>query len=977
MVEAHKDNQRTDAGESGTAVGEGQAVGGIFSLKWKAVLAVVAALAALIAGQVLYSHSHQQQTFAEQHRLSLARSQRELQERVQNELDRLQQLAQQLPNQPGLREFLPSADAARLQELLELLGGDLGQRWRVSALALYDRGNRLLAAWEGDGAEHSRAQQVLNWTRQVSGSGTPVQALHCAATCWLYTVVPMHQDRRQVGAVLAVAPLAPVLQALQRVSGGEAGVLLPLEAGPGPGTVLADWGQRLLGIGEGSRLQQLLQSAASRQRLPEGAARLSLDWNQRRYELVLLPLPSATGAPRLVLAQSVTDLAGGSGLGIVLLGGVLAWVLAGGVLLTVLWGPLGRLGAITRSLPLLAQRQFGRAWEELARQCRASGGDEVDRLGRGLMAVSKALDRAEAENAEQCRAANERLAELGREHGFLSGILTAAQVAVLTQDGQGRILTANPTAQNLTGYKETELRGRDFFETLFAEGAAGLRWRLKEELALRKHRLDHLSHESLTIRKDGTIRSISWYHSRLPGKPGEDPLILSIGVDSTERRSNESRLAWMTEHDALTGLPNRRRFVEELEHRLRAAANAPAALLLLRLDQYQQLMESGGYHSADLALKVVARLLASDKVPAELRARLGGEEFALVLTGDNADLGPQLAESLNRALRRTPVTAGEHSAALSVSIGIACFPEHGRTPSDLLGNADLALHKAREQGGGCYHIYSEADKTWERVRQRAYWKDKVSQALTNDRFVLYFQPIIELRTGNIAYFEVLLRMLDERGGVISAARFIEAAERGGMIHAVDRLVVSKAFEALAVVNLRGLEVGFSINLSGHAFNDPQLLPHIRRELERHPVATRNIVFEINETAAVSDFAVASSLMLGVKELGCRFALDNFGIGFSSFYYLKHLPVDFLKINGAFVRDLARNMDDQTLVRAIAQTAAGFGKQTIAEAVETEPALDLLREFGVDYAQGYYIGKPLRAEAAFRKIERERALAAAR
>jgi EAL domain-containing protein (putative c-di-GMP-specific phosphodiesterase class I) len=278
------------------------------------------------------------------------------------------------------------------------------------------------------------------------------------------------------------------------------------------------------------------------------------------------------------------------------------------------------------------------------------------------------------------------------------------------------------------------------------------------------------------------------------------------------------------------------------------------------------------------------------------------------------------------------------------------------------------MYQAKEEGRGHWHMFSDADESLERMRTRVYWKDRVSRALAEDRFVLFFQPILAIESGNVGHYEVLLKMLNDDGSVVGAAQFIDAAERGGVIHAVDRLVVAKAIEALAAINRRGWNVAFSINLSGHVFSDPEMPPHLRRMLDLHKVDPSKVIFEITETAAVADFAVANELMLSIKELGCRFALDDFGIGFSSFYYLKHLPVDFLKIDGSFIRQLPDSIEDQVIVRAISQAAKGFGKITVAEYVESEMTLSLLREYGIDYAQGYLISKPLSADVAFRSLK---------
>ena len=531
---------------------------------------------------------------------------------------------------------------------------------------------------------------------------------------------------------------------------------------------------------------------------------------------------------------------------------------------------------------------------------------------------------------------------------------------IVTQDRRGQIIMVNAYAQTVTGYRQAELVGRDFFAALFPEDAAD-RQRLREELASNKHK--HLRHESLLTCKNGSIRNITWFHSRLTAPAPEDPEVLSVGLDITKRLGAESRLAWLSDHDTLTGLLNRRRFQEEAELVLTAARrhNKTGALLFIDLDHFKYINDTSGHHSGDALLKAVGKTLSNNIEAADVVARLDGDEFAILVRDTDAQGAEQAAADIEHTLYNLSFKAGNQTLRISASIGIVLFPLHADTVGDLMASADLAMFQAKEEGRGHWHLFSKDDETRERMRSRVYWRNKVSKALAEDRFLLYFQPIMEIRSRCISHYEVLLRMRDDDGSIIGPAHFVDAAERGGMINALDRLVVSKAVGFLAELNRYGHNVAFAINLSGYAFNDPQLLPHLQQELQTHRVDTSKVIFEITETAAVSDFAVANSLMLAIKELGCRFALDDFGIGFSSFYYLKHLPVDYLKIDGSFIRQLADNLDDQTIVQAMSQVAVQFGKKTIAEFVETEAVLAKLGDYAIDYAQGYLISKPLSAD----------------
>jgi EAL domain-containing protein (putative c-di-GMP-specific phosphodiesterase class I) len=369
----------------------------------------------------------------------------------------------------------------------------------------------------------------------------------------------------------------------------------------------------------------------------------------------------------------------------------------------------------------------------------------------------------------------------------------------------------------------------------------------------------------------------------------------------------------------------------------------------------------------------VGKLLADDIEKADLVARLSGDEFAVLVRDSDARGAIQTAAAMQTALNGLDLSFGGQSLRVSAGIGIVLFPTQADNIDDLLASADIALIQAKEKGFGHWHLFEEGNKTRERLRKRIYWRGEVARALTEDRFVLYFQPIMDIKANRISHYEVLLRMCDDQGNIIAPAQFIDTVERIGMIHEVDRLVVKKAIACMAELRDLGQDVMLAVNLSGRAFNDPQLLSHVRHELKQSQVDSSKLIFEITETAAVSDFAEAKSLMLAIKELGCKFALDDFGIGFSSFYYLKQLPVDYLKIDGSFIRHLAESFDDQIIVQAMSQVAAGFGKKTVAEFVETEVSLGLLRQYNIDYAQGYLIGKPQSAEDSFHLTHSNHAL----
>jgi EAL domain-containing protein (putative c-di-GMP-specific phosphodiesterase class I) len=253
------------------------------------------------------------------------------------------------------------------------------------------------------------------------------------------------------------------------------------------------------------------------------------------------------------------------------------------------------------------------------------------------------------------------------------------------------------------------------------------------------------------------------------------------------------------------------------------------------------------------------------------------------------------------------------------------------------------------------------------MQERVLWKQRVEIALAEKRFVLFVQPIVNIKDGVTSHWEVLLRMRGEAGELIAPSYFIEVAESTGLIHSLDRMVLSEAAAHLALMRDRGREITLTVNLSAHAFNDPDLLIHLKRVIQDNRLNPRQIIFEMTETAAVSDIGPARRLMEAINEIGCLFALDDFGTGFSSFDYLRQLPFEYIKIDGSFIRNLSRRPDDQVLVKAMVEIAMAFKKKTIAEQVEDAETFALLKEYGVDYSQGYYTGRPTDITEAFRLL----------
>lgn len=429
--------------------------------------------------------------------------------------------------------------------------------------------------------------------------------------------------------------------------------------------------------------------------------------------------------------------------------------------------------------------------------------------------------------------------------------------------------------------------------------------------------------------------------------------------DISERKRFESQLVHIANHDPLTGLFNRRRFDEELDRQLSEAQRygRRGALLFLDLDQFKDVNDSRGHRAGDDLLTSLAMLLRQRLRDTYIIARLGGDEFSVLLPHADEEQACAVARELLEAIRgHTFVVAGA-SLGITVSLGIALFPDHGTSAGELLSHADMAMYRAKEEGRNRASMFSP-DGDWQaQIESRIGWHQRIREALDCGLFVLSAQPILDLRSDKISQYELLLRMVGPDGELIAPSFFLDIAERSGLIQDIDRWVVRRAIELLAEHEAAGHPIRIEVNLSGKAFADRELLTIIQEDLIFRGVDPANLVLEVTETAAIANIGEAQTFVRTLQAMGCGFALDDFGVGFSSFSQLKHLPVDYLKIDGSFVQDLAANAVDQHLVQAIVSVARGLGKMTIAEFVGDGETVRLLKEYGVDYAQGYYVARP--------------------
>jgi diguanylate cyclase (GGDEF)-like protein/PAS domain S-box-containing protein len=513
----------------------------------------------------------------------------------------------------------------------------------------------------------------------------------------------------------------------------------------------------------------------------------------------------------------------------------------------------------------------------------------------------------------------------------------------------------------LTGYTEEQLAATSIDEITAPED--------RQLDSAQRRRLMRGKFESYTVEKrflhrDGHELWGQFSLSLAPEAEGGAPYAILQMQDISERRRFEQRLRYLADHDSLTGLANRRRFRGELEKQIDfyARYGGQGALLALDVDHFKHINDTAGHQAGDNVIREIAEMLRARARVSDAVARLSGDEFAVLLPQTDREGALRFAEDLRREVRNQSSSSGPDP--VTVSIGVAMFAgdtEEGGEPAMVA--ADLAMYEAKEQGRDRVVLVEDASNAEPSGQSGLSTSARIRDALVRDRLVLYQQPIVDLRTGKVNRHELLLRIADENGEMLPAGRFIQTAEQYGMVQELDRWVVGQAIELLDRIETEGNgngrnHVGLHVNLSGSSITDASVLEYIERSFDTSDAFPGAITFEITETAAVRNFETAAAFADRLSEFGSQIAIDDYGVGFGPFYYLKHLPFDLIKIDGDFIRDLPRNDADQLTVRAIVDIARGLGKQTIAEAVEEPTTVELLRDLGVDMAQGFHLGKPI-------------------
>ncbi|MBD2436815.1 EAL domain-containing protein [Nostoc sp. FACHB-110] len=545
---------------------------------------------------------------------------------------------------------------------------------------------------------------------------------------------------------------------------------------------------------------------------------------------------------------------------------------------------------------------------------------------------------------------------------------------VITTDASGLIKYLNPVAETLTGWSLNEALGMpltqvfNIINEISREPAQN-----PVEKILHSRGIVGLANQTVLITRNG--RELSIEDSAAPIRTSDGSIVGVVVVfhDVTHSRNMARLLSWQASHDNLTGLVNRWEFENRL---LQAVTNAQThkeqhALCYLDLDQFKIVNDTCGYVAGDELLREFAKLFQNGLHSSDTLARLGGDEFGILLKDCSLETAVLVAHNLREAAHKFRFVWQQNKIFnLSVSVGLVAINSETQDMNSALSAADAACYVAKNQGRNRVHIYQADDLELAKQHGEMQWVGRITKALDDNRFQLYYQSIVPVtRTASLTeHYEILLRLIDEKGKLVSPMAFIPAAERYNLMQTIDRWVIHTFFANLAQCAVsqwhhcpslnNNRDCLYTINLSGASINDDKFIDFICDQFTLHKISPALICFEITETVAIKNLAKAAGFIRSLKEFGCCFALDDFGSGMSSFAYLKNLPVDYLKIDGSFVKHIVEEPIDLAMVDAINKIGQVMGIQTIAEFVENNAILEVIQNLGVDYAQGYGVGRPL-------------------
>ena len=917
-------------------------------LHWKGFFWISLLLIALSSTFYLLNDQHLLSQFRAQRQEEMLALNRQIEGLLTRNSDRLIRLSGAVAAMSDLGDILYTKDKKRFASRLLPIVYDMD----VNRIEVYTIDAEPVWHWPQSDSASYKDTWAEAPVEQVRQKESPVTLLSCQPLCLLNAFVPILAEGKNVGVIGVGQLVADFVIEFQVVTQTDIALIMP--ASSSVGAELPSWNSRITALTNSETMSALLQRLSRQFANPaELEAGHMMDWDgNKTYEIHSVALatimPDQEGYFILIsdVTARLSAIRYAARQGLFVIAGALA--IAELLLLYLVGVPLRRLEHFARTLPLLAQGAYKEARERFSKRRRAFRlRDEIDYLCDSAVTLSDQLEANTLELAEKNH-------ELAVERDFIRGLLASAQVLVMTQTRDGVICSVNEFTSHLTGCSAEELQGRKFADLI---GDVENRGEIVAQFSgLNGNREKSLEHEHEIVGQDGERRKIVWVHTTLREEHSDGTAVLSVGLDVTERAAAESRVRWLASHDPLTGLVNRQSFNEELNRTFSEAqrTQATSALFLLDVDHFKEVNDSAGHAAGDELLRTIADEIRARTRKSDVVARLGGDEFAVLMRNTDLYGAESLARELNDRIKNRPFTFGEKHYRLGLSIGVALLPHHGTDVEKLMSNADMAMFEAKRSGRSRYSVFSYEKEQEATMNQGIYWKDVLTKGLAEKTLFFQFQPVCETLAGRTVFHEALLRLKMVDGRVVLPGEFLSHMQRSGLSLDLDSYVVRQALE---ILGSNPALPGLALNLTGAALSEDSWCEPLLEAVEAKALDPSRMIFEIAETVAIDDLGKARRITEKLTHLGFRFAVDDFGAGFGSLYYLKQLPISYVKIDRSLIQNLVPDAGERGFVKAIVAMVHAYGKIAVAEGVEDAETLSILKEMEVDLVQGHFLGQP--------------------
>lgn len=926
-----------------------------FSIRWKIILLASVALS-LTSGLFIWQ---QYQLQLREFELNQARFRERAQVIVdhlfQSQAEQMQMLGNLLVEQKNVREDILNNRGDMLAKTVDAISTELNFSQGVTSVMFHDAGQKPLAVW----GDSRYSDSLIPFAKLSATAEHPQTHILCNQSCVHQTVIPISHHGRTIATIALVSNLENVLRDLHQLSDSDVAVL----HGKKQDEQQPLSGMRLVSASGGTAIRDILK-AARHGFWQDG--RFQLTHAGQVHQVVLIPLPltddnyfavisDVTRQVQQIDSEAMSNLWHGAGvLGLAMM-----------LLYAMLRPTMRRLHHVSQILPLLGQERFARVRENYAARpvedfLGSNWSDEVDELESLAMALADRLEQLRNESIQHADSLSIQAEQLKHERDFISGLLDTAPVLILSYGEDGKIGLANAQAAQTCGL--IELVGQNFAARFM--GVNQTQYALEMQ-SMKPGMISRM--ESGVVREDGSVREVLWFHSMLTAGVAEVPTYLSVGMDISEHRRNEAKLHDLAFYDPLTRLPNRRMLIDCVRHAISASTRKQThcALVFIDMDHFKAINDSRGQQTGDRLLIEIAGRLRAHVREFDTVAHLAGDEFVVLLDELNEDVERAAAqvrlivEKLRSEISAPFLLQGK-TCHLTASAGISLFSGDEIAADELLRQANIAMSHAKTSGRNALHFFDPLMQVG--LEARASLEADLRDALAKNQFRLFYQVQVDA-AGQPLGAEALLRWFHPERGMVSPLHFIPLAEESTLILPIGLWVLETACAQIKLweegIHTRQLQL--AVNVSARQFHQPDFVEQVLRTLELSGANPARLKLELTESLVLKDVADTIAKMQQLKKSGVRFSIDDFGTAYSSLSYLTQLPIDQLKIDQSFVRNLGVKPTDAIIVQTIISMGKNLGMEVIAEGVETQAQRGFLEGADCLVYQGYLYSKPLALE----------------